>query len=113
MFVVRSAGKDEGTDVKNKGEESLDLIVDALRENGDLDETLGVVESVKLLIHRSINLAVLTKLNQERCFAEEKTTWDSYVNSMLNASPGLTVETAVKLADRILEYRQKKFSSNS
>ena len=163
MFVVRSAGKDEGTDmmsdhirsllpcecpnlgntfkhlrtcpvdmfdrlvgreavlipenhpVKKEGLEWADYNIQELIE-AVWDQLVVAKSDVHRLVDYIRELEYRKPYRQQDL--ENRQVWDSYVNSMLNASPGLTVETAVKLADRILEYRLKKFeefatSSNS
>lgn len=74
----------------------------SLRELLDIAPNTSVIQSVEALIRRD-------EVILDRRSEEDRKAWDSYVNAMLSASPGLSVETAIKHADRILRHRQWKF----
>jgi hypothetical protein len=96
----------------------------AMSENGDTKDTIQkLIEYIygkptirKPEVDRLIDYIRDLEFRLNKIYpqhtSENRLAWDGYVNAMLNASPGLSVETAVRHADKILEVRIKKFNGN-
>jgi hypothetical protein len=69
-------------------------------------EVTRLVDYIRVLEARGYGL-------EKHDVQEYRLAWDGYANAMLRSSPGLHVDTAIMHADKMLEYRRKKFGSNS